>query len=259
MSELPIRKVARYGFRPSLPRFGEPVANVDGLKVLPEVDPRNVLGKWVLDQGQLGSCTSQATATDFRYDALLDGKDPGQLCRLWIYRGERIIEGVLGQGDTGAMGHDAFVVAKHGIPPETAWPYDIATFESPPPAKAVAQQGYYKLKKPVAAVPQNMQAIKAVLSNRQTVSFGFSVYESFESSEVGTTGIVPMPQQGENQVGGHEVLAVGYLKSHPHHVLCMNSWSVNWGLAGFFLMPWTFICDRQLASDLRTITRPAGK
>lgn len=256
---VPPRKIKGYGFRRSLGLMGEPQANIAGIKVLLEVDPRKDLQQWVLNQLQLGSCTSQATSTCFRYDKALDGHDPGQLCRLWIYRGERILEGVLGQGDTGAMGHDAFTVAKHGIPSETDWPYDIATFEHTPPAAAVKDQQYYVLKKSVAAVPQNLHAFQAVLSNKQTIAFGFTVYESFESSEVARTGIVPMPQQGEQVLGGHEVLLVGYIKGYPHHALVMNSWGLGWGIKGFFLMPWTYLLDPQLSSDFRTITRPLAK
>lgn len=255
---LPTRQIKGYGFRPALRSFLEPVANVDDLTALAEVDPRSELQAWVEDQGQLGSCTANATATNFRYDAALDGHDPGQLSRLWIYRGERQIEGTLGQGDTGAMGHDAFTVARAGIPPESAWPYDISKFENKPPAAAVKAQKHYVLKKSVATVPQSQLAIKRVLSNKQTIALGFTVYESFESQSVATSGIIPMPQEGEQQVGGHEILLCGYLKSEPHYALCMNSWSVHWGIKGFMLMPWAMILDRSLVSDLRTITRPVA-
>lgn len=272
MPELQVieRKIRRYGFRPSLGRIDEPVANVDQLQVADEVDPRADLQDWVEDQGQLGSCTANATATCFRYDGALDGSDPGQLCRFFIYYGERKIEGSLGQGDTGAMGHDAFTVAQHGIPDETYWPYEWPggidsgpppedVFDPPQlPAEVADAPAAYTLTKPVAAVPQNQHAIKAVLSNKQTVAIGFTVYESFESAQLAETGIMPIPQPGEQVLGGHEVLIVGYLKSEPHYALVMNSWGSGWGLKGFFLMPWSFVLDGQVVSDLRTITRPVA-
>lgn len=262
----PPRQIRHYGFRRSLPRI-EAIADVGGLTIQPEVDPRDVLGPIVEDQGQLGSCTANATATCFRYDAMLDGTDPGQLCRFFIYYGERKLEGTLGQGDTGAEGHDAFTVAQSGIPDETCWPYTWpgGIDAGPPsdsvfdptnlPADVASAPAAYTLKKPVVAVPQTQQAIQALLSNRQTVAMGFTVYSSFESSTVATTGIVPMPAQNEQVVGGHEVLIVGYLEAEPNYALLMNSWGATWGLKGFFLMPWSYICNSQLASDLRTITR----
>lgn len=257
LDDLPTRQVRRYGWRPSLPLMEEAQADVSGLKVLAEVDPRHELPP-IFDQGELGSCTANATACAFQYDGKLDGKDPGPLSRLFIYYGERKIEGVLGQGDTGAYGHDAFTVARAGIPPETDWAYDISTFEGPVPQKAVADEGHYKLTKPVKALTRSEQAMKAALSNRQTIAFGFTVYESFESSEVAKTGIVPMPSRGEKVLGGHEALCVGYLKHEPHYALVRNSWGTGWGITGYFLMPWAYILSRSLSSDYRTIQRPVG-
>lgn len=240
-----------YGWKRPLPGLTYPPADTRGLEVAAEVDPRKKLPP-VFDQGQLGSCTANATAACFQYDAILDGHNPGTLSRLWIYYFERSLEHTLEQGDCGAMGHDAFTVAKHGIPLESKWPYVISRFEAKPPNEPRA----YTLTKTVHAVPQTMAAIKQVLSNGQTVAFGFTVYESFESSHTESTGVVPMPAAGEEVLGGHETLIVGYLKSHPTYALVRNSWGTGWGLGGYFLMPWAYLTSAALSSDFRTIVRP---
>jgi C1A family cysteine protease len=265
---VPSRKIRRYGWIPSLPTLGEAVANVGGIEVKDEVDNRDVLSEFVFNQWALGACTANATGNHFRFDATLDGKDPGPLCRLGIYWGERKIEGTLGHGDTGAHGHDAFTVAKGGIPPETAWKYEWEGMEQeqPPPesyfdpseepSRFLKAKVAYKLTKQVATVQQTEDAIKAVLSNAQLIAFGFTVYQSFESQQVASTGIVPMPKRGENVLGGHETLICGYLKAHEGYFLVLNSWGKEWGLEGFFLMPIRYVVNRQLATDLRTIVRP---
>lgn len=248
-----------YGKRWPGPSQRFPRADTTGLPILPEVDPRGEMPP-VFDQGQLGSCTANATAGLFQYDAIVDGHDCGLLARLWIYYFERSLEGTLGQGDTGAVGHDAFIVAKHGIPAETDWPYDISTFQNKPSADLPRA---YNLKKPVASPAQSWTACQQVFSNKQTIAFGFTVYESFEGSELASTGIMPMPQPDEQVLGGHEIDAVGYLKSEPNYVLCRNSWGseetdgVQWGLngSGYFLMPLAFFLDANQVSDLRTIVR----
>jgi hypothetical protein len=264
--EVAQRRVAYYGLHLGWPS-NEPTANVGGINIATEVDPRKILAAFIWNQWAMGSCTANCTTNHFRYDATIDGHDPGPLCRLGVYWGERKIEGMIGQGDTGAYGHDAFTVAKAGIPLETAWKYDWSgmTSDSPPPEKyfdpKTEPKSYtsaeiaYKLTKQVAAVPQNEAAIKAVLSNKQLVSLGFVVYESFEQ-DWSTPGEMPMPQQGEQQIGGHEVLLCGYLRKYPNYALVANSWGTDWGLEGFFLMPWRYILNRQLVSDLRTIVRP---
>lgn len=239
-----------YGWRRPLPGLTYPFADTDGLQVAPEVDPRAQMPP-VFDQGQLGSCTANATAACFQYDAIMDGKDCGELSRLWIYYFERAIEGTLSQGDCGAMGHDAFTVAKKGIPDETRWPYDIARFEAKPPNKPRA----YMLSKTVHAVPQSETSIKQVLSNKQTIAFGFTVYSSFEDAWP-HAGVMPVPKKGESVLGGHEVLIVGYLKAHPQYALVRNSWGPSWGLGGYFLFPWKVLLDTNTASDFRTIVRP---
>jgi C1A family cysteine protease len=262
----------RYGWRRPLPGQGAldllPHADTTGLTIKPEVDPRAEMPP-IFDQLPLGSCTANATAAAFQYDGILDGKDPGELSRLWIYYFERSKEGTLGQGDCGAYGHDAFTVAKHGIPDESLWPYDIAKFEEKPPA---AEPRAYKLTKPVHAVPQSEAAIRKVLSNDQTIAFGFTVKQSFEDRSWWPSAQMPIPAVTEETLGGHEILAVGYLESFPDHVIARNSWNLIYGLfgesitgaeakankGGYFLFPLALLTDPSVCSDLRTIVRPAS-
>lgn len=250
-----------YGWRPSLPdhrdyQFEPPAAGV----ILPEVDPRgSKFMPLVYDQGQLGSCTGNAVAACLQYHlGVINSRKARRPSRLDIYYGERSLEGTLSQGDTGAYGRDGFKFATQtGYLLERIWPYDISTFEGPPPTGT-----RHKLTQPYAAVAQDKATIQAALSNNQTVAFGFSVYDSFEYQTTFDSGIVPMPAKSESQLGGHEVLAVGYLASHPDHALVRNSWGTDlyqgvpgadvYG-GGYFLMPWAYITSSGLASDLRTI------
>lgn len=253
------RQIHHYGWKPSLPGVLAEVADTTGLVVKPEVDPRAIMPP-VFDQGQLGSCTANATAAAFEHDANLDGKKPGRLSRLWLYWQERSIEGSLSQGDCGAMGSDAFIAAASvGVPAEADWPYDIAKFNPPaPPAKAEKDAlAHYHLTKPTHLVSQTETALKQVLSNQQTVAFGFTVYSSFEDTWA-QQGVMPIPKHGEQVLGGHEILLCGYLAKMPLHALCRNSWGSSWGIGGYFFFPWSELLKKSVCSDFRTIVRPAA-
>ena len=77
---------------------------------------------------------------------------------------------------------------------------------------------------------------------------GIAVYESFESEEVARTGVVPMPGPDEKLLGGHAILCCGY-DDNTQRVTCLNSWSSNWGDAGYFTLPYEFVTNPELTSD----------
>jgi C1A family cysteine protease len=199
------------GWRRSPKDDRDKVANPSGLVIKNNVDPRRGANMpAIYDQGQLGSCTANAVGAALQFDRSIDlapthARRPS---RLDIYYGERMLEGSPANEDTGAYGRDGFKFAQQtGYVLERAWPYDISTFAGPPPSDKTR----HKLIKPYASVPRDVDQIKAVLSNHQTMAFGFEVYASFESSTTANTGIVSMPSANETYYGGHEVLAVGYL------------------------------------------------
>lgn len=251
------------GWRPSLPDFRDLVADTSEIPILREVDPRGDMTP-VYDQGRLGSCTANAVAAAIDYDAIVSGRDPLYLSRLHIYYLERKLGGLPLNQDTGAYGRDGFkATRRYGVFTEAAWPYDdnpnaaSGRFDDDPGEKVYDER--HKLEHPYRVVRRSIDGFKAVLSNRQTIAFGISVYESFESAEVERSGVVPAPARGEQLLGGHEMLVVGYLESEPNHALVRNSWSTGWGLGGYCLMPWSYLLDRDLSGDFRTIYRPLGK
>lgn len=82
----------------------------------------------------------------------------------------------------------------------------------------------------------------------------FSVYESFESQKVASTGIAEMPKKSEKLLGGHAVLGVGYddaKKTFP----VRNSWGPDWGMDGYFTMPYEYLANRNLSDDFWKIVK----
>jgi C1A family cysteine protease len=210
----------------------------------------------VYDQLQLGSCTANGIAGAIEFDQKKQGNVEYTPSRLFIYYNERVIEGTVGQ-DSGAQIRDGVKsVATLGAPPETDWPYDIAKFTIKPPTKAFsdALQDVVTI---YSRVGQNLGQMQGCLAEGFPFVFGFTVYESFESSAVAKTGIVPMPAPGETVLGGHCVVAVGYDDKQRRFII-RNSWGPTWGLGGYCMMPYEYLMSANLASDFWTLRSVTG-
>jgi C1A family cysteine protease len=135
-----------------------------------------------------------------------------------------------------------------GAPPESDWPYVISKFKQDVTAKFKDVALKHKVIS-YHRVPQNLDSIKTALANElHPISFGFLVYESFETTAVAKTGIVPMPKAKEQCMGGHAVLIVGYDDAKQSFIV-MNSWGSSWGDKGYFYLPYTYVTNSKLASD----------
>jgi C1A family cysteine protease len=252
--DIRIHSIKRYGWVPDLPdardhMYAAPVAMMAALP--PKVDLRpNCPTPY--DQGQLGSCTGNAIAGAVQFEREKQHLKPDFVpSRLFIYYGERVIEGTVGT-DAGAQIRDGIkVVAKQGVPPETDWPYDIARFADKPPPKAYTDALHDRAVS-YSRLTQSLSQLKGCLASGDPFVFGFTVYDSFESQQVAQTGVVPMPAAGESVLGGHAVLAVGYDDTQQRFIV-RNSWGTNWGMKGYFTMPYAYLTERNLSSDLWTI------
>ena len=222
----------------------------------PKLDIRNESNVPV-DQGNLGSCTGNAIAScDYFVQVKENLATPLLPSRLAIYYGERVIEGTVGQ-DAGAMIRDGFkVLANTGAASEKLWPYTIAKFTSKPVAKYFTEAKKHKAIQYQRLNNANLVELKQCLADGFPFVFGFSVYESFESSQVAKTGIVPMPKKSEQLLGGHAVLCVGYNDS-AKRFLVQNSWGASWGQKGFFTIPYGYLTDTNLADDFWTLRTTA--
>jgi C1A family cysteine protease len=205
----------------------------------------------VYDQGQLGSCTANAIGGAIEFDRLLQKLPDFVPSRLFIYYNERVIEGTV-NSDSGAQIRDGIkTVASQGVCPEPEWPYDIAKFSQKPSAKAYSDAVTDRAISYQSLV-QDLNQMKGCLASGYPFVFGFTVYESFETAAVARTGHAPMPGSGERVIGGHAVMAVGY-DDASQSFLVRNSWGTGWGLAGYFTLPYSYLIQPGLASDLWTI------
>jgi C1A family cysteine protease len=247
------RPIQKFGWVPDLPdardfMYSAPEAVLTSLPK--KVDLRSKLPK-VYDQGQLGSCTANAIGAAFEFSQVLAGFKDFMPSRLFIYYNERAMEGTV-DTDSGAMIRDGMKsVAKVGVCTEDTWPYDIPRFTEKPPKKAYTEASKHQALV-YRRVLGNLHQMQGCLASGFPFVFGFSVYESFMSPQVAKTGEVPLPPRGEQLIGGHAVLAIGYDDSIQRFIV-RNSWGLGWGMKGYCTMPYGYLTDPSLARDFWAI------
>lgn len=243
----------KMGYIPDLPDHRDHLysASIEHLQALPPSADLRPLCPLVYDQGQLGSCTAQAIAAAIEFDQMKQKILSFMPSRLYIYYNERDMEGTI-DSDSGAQIRDGIKsVVNLGVCPENEWPYDILQFTVTPPAQCY-QDALRDRALVYQRVSRNLDQMKGCLASGFPIIFGFTVYQSFESAEVASTGIVPMPTRGESVLGGHAVVCCGY-DTGKSVFYVRNSWGSTWGQQGYCEMPFEYLMNRGLSSDFWTI------
>jgi C1A family cysteine protease len=245
--------IGHYGWSPDLPdhrdlTYAAPAVFLTALPTAVDMRPKCPP---VYDQGQLGSCTANSIGGAIQFEQIKQGSKNFVPSRLFIYYNERVMENTVAS-DSGAQIRDGMkVVSKQGAPPETDWPYDIAKFAEKPPVQAYTDGAKNRVLS-YQRVARVLNQMKGCLASGYPFVFGFTVYDSFESAAVAHSGHALMPQPGEQVVGGHAVVAVGYDDANQWFIV-RNSWGNSWGMDGYFTLPYQYLLEPNLSDDFWTI------
>ena len=260
----PKRTQNKYNWKPDLPDqrdrlFGETLSAHQ--EIPPSIDLRSLCPP-IVDQGRIGSCTGNALAGALgfleRNELQADGGPEtfgsrfAPFSRLFIYYNERALEGTQDQ-DSGAQIRDGIkTLAASGACRESVWKYTPENVLKAPSSLADEEAIKHRIANYLRM--QTLAEMRACLASGFPFVFGFTVYESFESIEVASTGIMQVPSVDERVLGGHAVLAVGY-DDEKQSLLVRNSWGEKWGISGYFYMPYEIITRLKLAQDFWTIRK----
>jgi C1A family cysteine protease len=209
-------------------------------KLLPKsVDLRDKMQP-IYDQGQLGSCQSNAADA---IDAYIKGYSyiPSHL---FTYYNVRLIENTVDEDSGGTLRDTCKALAQYGTCDSKLWTYDISKFAEKPPEEAYSDAkseeiiSYYRI--------SSLIELKQALADGHIPFIGIIVYENFESAQCMSTGIIPAPKG--NRLGGHAMDIVGYYDSQPikfnlfswllgkktstGNFILRNSWGTGIGLDG---------------------------
>ncbi len=186
--------------------------------------------------------------------------------RMFVYYNERAMENTV-DTDAGASLSDGIsVLHTQGVCNETVWPYDVSKFSDKPTTEAFddaknCEEANYNSTSATqdlnpadtASVELDLNVIKTILSANCPIVCGIQVYSELESQDVADSGILPMPSDSSNSLGGHAIAFAGYDDS-KNSFLMRNSWGTSWGTSGasgvrgYFWLPYDYMM--QYGSDL---------
>jgi C1A family cysteine protease len=272
--------IYRFGWIPDRPARTERLAVPFAVTPIPPVADLRPQMPPIYDQGQVGSCVSNAVAAAVQYVRRKEGKPSDfKPSRLFIYYYGRVKENSVAS-DSGLQISDAIgVLLDKGVPPEPNWQYDGSPADSkgkfpdtsravaPPRQQVVNEASLYKTLGAFKLGPiPNLGALKQCLADGFPFVFGFEIYKSFFDNNLEPPFAlthIPVPPAQDQPVGAHAVLAVGYIddasKPGGGEFICRNSWGLT-DLAerevhdkGYFYLPYAYTQDPDLSNDFWTI------
>jgi C1A family cysteine protease len=203
----------------------------------------------VYDQEDIGSCTAQAFCAAYQF--LDNNSFMGS--RLFLYYNERKLENNIPDDSGATLESGISCLTKYGLCPESEWPYDTKKFSVKPPDSCYTSALKEKLLK-FKNINNDRNTMRNFLNLGIPLVVGIAIYPSFESRAVEQTGIVPMPAKNGVMLGGHAVLVVGFNHKKGQWIV-RNSWGTNWGDKGYFYLPYNYLLNRRLCTDIWVLTK----
>lgn len=203
---------------------------------------------WRYNQGSLGSCVGHGDVEAFRRVLQVTGKPdfaPSPLFAYWIARDNKY-------EDTGASIRDSFkAMNTYGLCSESKWPYITRNFDVTPPQYVFEEAEKHQTIRYERIYPVSKEAIMDAVSQGFPVVYGKSLYSSFMSERVASTGKVPKPNTcRESFLGGHCMVIFDY---DEEGTIELNSWGSSWGDGGVCHVPWDYVLDGKLCRDFWVI------
>ena len=96
--------------------------------------------------------------------------------------------------------------------------------------------------------------IKYWINKNEPIALGIALYSNFNNFSSAKTGKIGLPKTTDKFIGGHAVILCGFDDFNQEFIL-RNSWGSYWGDKGYFYLPYSYITNKNLCSDLWIITK----
>jgi hypothetical protein len=164
-----------------------------------------------------------------------------------LYYYDRLVDGTPATVDGGAtMLALCKALQQYGIPPESAWPYDVSRFSQRPPASADTQtvkiESYSQVQGTGLVLLQGTWAALQQAENDPSISIvlALDVYPEFENSS--PDGKKQMPGPWSAALGGHAIEVTDWSNNTAApggygYVGCQGSWGQDFDDSGYHWLP----------------------
>ena len=212
----------------------------------------------VYDQGELGSCSANASCSAYKFACKAqpmvatskEAVKKFEPSRLYLYYKDRELSHNENIDSGASISDNVQVLMKNGVCCENLWEYNIDKFNMKPPKNCDEDALTHRAVK-YNKIGQSELQIKNSIYNGYPVIFGMIIKESIY--KINQSNYIYQPFVSEPVLGGHALLIIGYDDTTKLFNI-RNSWSKDFGNQGNFCIPYSIILDATTCWDFWNIS-----
>lgn len=150
------------------------------------------------------------------------------------------------------LGNALKCVQAKGFCAESDWPYDVANVNVQPGEHCYTSSQLRGCK--VENICQDLNSMLNALHDGIPFLANIATFPAFVNTIVAKTGKIPLPARDAKPIGGHTILVCGY-DCRIQQWICQNSWGKDWGEKGYCYLPFLYLLDSSLCSDVWCLSK----
>lgn len=176
-----------------------------------------------------------------------------RISKPFIWNNEKIMKNNFEEEIYTTLGESIDAIKKYGSCVNELYPCNKDNYDINPTSHCYRSAlDHFGIK--VRYIKQNLEEMRKALALGYVFVVVIQVYSSFESADALRTGVVSLPDFGNDQyLGGYATVCVGY-NNLTRMWIMRHAENISIGDAGYFYLPYEYLLNSSLAGDLWNIT-----